>query len=242
MRSLRFAAPAAVLLCALALGTPAHAQFSSLRETGEATVDATGKIIFKSNTLIFSPVTTFQRAGAKVGTGAQGGNIFSFKANEAGPMLVYEKLYRLDVRPTFKKKEGTSLALGFWYWYHNNNVDRYAAFSKYFVNKSIGAQISIGGDTHTGVNEYYGFLLYNALRPKEKQPIGVQLGIGPYIPRTNLGSSGYTYTVSAAYNATSVVTVLASLWYVNYKAKFQTLGVENTSQTARYTVGVGYSF
>lgn len=235
---------AALGLAALTLVAPAHAQFGSLRETADTPViDATGKIIFKPNTLFISPFTTFQRTGARVGTGAQGGQIFAFKTNDAGPMVLYEKLYRLDAgRPTFKGTGGSSLSLGLWYWYHNSAVDRYALYSKYFFNKSVGAQVSFGGDTHTGLNEYYGFLLYNLLRAKPKAPIGVQVGIGPYLPRTSLGNAGYTYTAAAAYNVSNTVSVVASIWSLNFKNKFPPFGFTKTSTTVRYTLGVGYSF
>lgn len=244
MRSLRLAAPVAVLLCVLAPARPSHAQFGSLRETADTPViDASGKIVFKPNTVFFSPLTTFQRTGASVGTGAQGGQIFSFKASDAGPMALYEKLYRVDAgRPSYKGREGASLSLGTWYWYHNNAVDRFAVYGKYFFNRGIGAQISVGGDTHTGVNEYYGFLLYNVVRSKPKLPVGVQVGVGPYFPRASLGGSGYTYTAAAAYSLSPDVSIVASLWYVNFKARFPTFGFSDTSTTARYTVGVGYSF
>lgn len=244
MKLVKWAAPSALALSALVFATPSHAQFGSLRETADAPViTANGKIVFKPNTLFISPITTFQRTGASVGTGAQAGQIFSFKANDAGPLVLYEKLYRLDTpRPTFRGKEGTSLSLGFWYWYHNSKFDRYAAYSKYFFNPRIGAQVSVGGDTHTGINEYYGFLLVNALRATRSNKVGVQVGVGPYIPRTSIGGSGITYTVAAAYNINSDLSVVGSLWYLNFKSKFPAFGFEQTSTTARYTVGVGYSF
>lgn len=241
MKIQKFAAAAAVLgLAALILAAPARAQFGSLRETADTPViDSTGKIIFKPNTLFISPITTFQRTFASV----KGGQIFANKTSDAGPMVLYEKLYRLDAgRPTFKGTGGTSLSLGFWYWYHNSNVDRYAVYGKYFFNKSVGGQLSIGGDTNTGVNEYYGFVLYNVLRSKPKAPVGVQVGIGPYIPRTSLGSPGYTYTVAAAYNISDTVSIVGSIWSLNYKNKFPPFGFTKNSTTVRYTVGVGYSF
>lgn len=230
---------------ALACALPAHAQFGSLRETSDTEytqyVTAGGHApAFKPFTIFFSPYTLFQRTGARTGSG----QIFSFKSNDSGPLVLIEKLYRLDQRETFQKtgKPGSTFSLGAWYWYHNNRVDRYSVYGKYFFNNRYGLQGSLGGDTHLGLSEYYGFFLYNALRTNATQKVGLQLGAGPYLPRTSAGNLGYNATGAAAYNISPDLSAVLSLWYINYKQKFQQFGFDKTSTTLRYTIGVGYSF
>ena len=244
MRIGKFAA-AAVVLGAMALAMPAHAQFGSLRETSDTEytqyVTAGGKAPqFKPFTLFFSPYTLFQRTGARTGAG----QIFSFKSNDSGPLILVEKLYRLDQRETFLKtgRPGSTFSLGAWYWYHNSNTDRFSLYGKYFLNNRYGLQGSFGGDTHIGLTEYYGFFLYNVLRTNAKQKVAVQAGVGPYLPRTSAGDLGYTATGAAAYNISPELSAVASLWYINYRQKFSQFGFDKTSTTVRYTFGVGYSF
>jgi hypothetical protein len=236
-------------LGALVLGQSAHAQFGSLRETSDTEytqyVNPNGKApSFKPFTVFFSPYTLFQRTYATVGSGGESGRVLSVKTNDAGPLVLFEKLYRLDQRETFQKtgKAGSTFSLGTWYWYHNSKIDRYSVYGKYFFNNRYGLQGSIGGDTHLGLSEYYGFFLYNIVRSNDKNKVGVQIGAGPYLPRTSQGDVGYTGTAAAAYNLTSDVSLVASLWYVNYKQKFEQFGFDKTSTTVRYTVGAGYSF
>jgi hypothetical protein len=166
------------------------------------------------------------------------------KANDVGPLVLVEKLYRLDQRETFLKtgKPGSTFSLGAWYWYHSSTTDRYSIYGKYFFDNRYGAQLSIGGDSHVGLNEYYGFFLYNALRSNDKNKIAIQVGVGPYLPRTSTGNLGYTATAAAAYTLTPDTSVILSLWYVNFEQKFPQFGFNRTSTTLRYTVGVGYSF
>jgi hypothetical protein len=197
---------------------------------------------FKPFTFYFSPLTQFQRTGAQVAPG----QILAFKKNETGPLFLIEKLYRLDVRPSFlaenAKREGSTFSLGAWYWTHGSKSDRYSVYGKYFFNGRYGAQLSIGGDRNVGLIEYYGFFLYNVLRPHGKSPLAVQAGVGPYFPRQELGSPGYTYTLAAAYNLGPDLSVIGSLWYLNFKSKFPPFGFTKSSTTARYSIGVGYSF
>ena len=249
MRIKQLAAAVAAAAGAWLLAAPAHAQFGSLRETSDTEytqyVTGGGKApTFKPFTLFFSPYTLFQRTYGQVGGGSQSGDILSVKANDSGPLVLIEKLYRLDQREAFQKtgKPGSTFSLGAWYWYHNSSIDRYSLYGKYFFNNRYGLQGSIGGDTHLGLSEYYGFFLYNALRTNARQKVGVQLGVGPYLPRTSSGNTGYTATGAVAYNLSPALSAVGSLWYINYKQKLQQFGFNKTSTTVRYTVGLGYSF
>ena len=132
--------------------------------------------------------------------------------------------------------------MGAWYWYHNGSTDRFSVYDKYFLNNRYGVQASLGGDTHLGLSEYYGFFLYNALRTNAHQKVGLQLGAGPYLPRTSAGDLGYTATGAVAYNISPELSAVGSLWYINYKQKFDQFGFDKTSTTVRYTMGAGYSF
>lgn len=243
--TIRQFAAAGAALGILAIAMPAHAQFGSLRETSDTEytqyVTSTGKSAeFKPFTVFFSPDTLFQRTGART----SGGQIIRYKTNDTGPLVLVEKLYRLDQRETFLKtgKSGSTVSIGAWYWYNSAKTDRLALYAKYFLNNKYGAQLSLGGDTHLGLSEYYGFFLYNVLRSNEKNKVAVQVGAGPYIPRTSLGDPGYTATAAVAYNISPTLSAIGSLWYVNYKQKFNQFGFQKTSTTARYTLGVGYSF
>jgi hypothetical protein len=228
----------------MAVARPAHAQFSSLREAGtETTINVKGKVrLFKPITVFFSPDTLFQRDFARV----SGANIYSVQENDAGPLIGLEKLYLLDLRPTYIKTHpgsaGSSFTLGTWYWYNSSHLDRFAVYGKYFLNGRIGVQGSFGGDSHLGLYEYYGFVLYNALRATSTNKFAVQLGVGPYLPRQSLGNLGYNATAAVAYSVNSDLSVVASIWYVNFEQDFPTFGFNRNSSTVRYTVGVGYSF
>jgi hypothetical protein len=190
---------AAVALGILGAASPAHA-FSALSEDNGAVRAKPGAAPqrFRALTVLVSPYTSFQRNFAVPGEGV----IFQEKKTNVGPLILIEKLYRLDQRDTFQgahPRSGSTFTLGGYYWYNSKKTDRLTIYGKYFPNRQFGVEADIGGETRQGITEYYAFLLYNALHATAKNNLAIQVGIGPYIPRTSIGDVGYTGTVTAAY-------------------------------------------
>lgn len=253
MKILNVLAVAAVVLGVIGAACPAHAQIGGLSEvSGGTRTAAVGKPErFRDLTVLFSPYTSFQRTFPSSG----GGKIYQNKQTNAGPLVLFEKLYRLDQRETFLAKhphQGSTFTLGGYYWYNSASRDRLTVYGKYFPNSTVGIGLNLGGETHStnpaqggnpgGVTEYYGFVLINALRVTSKNNLAIQLGLGPYIPRSSIGNIGYTGSAAAAYRLGAYSTLVASLWYVDFKTKNQASGFSRNETTARVSVGVAYNF
>ena len=242
------AAVAATALGILGTVHPAWAQFpTNLGESGAThEVYHHGQKILvpvKNNYFAFSPfITTFQ---FKNTTGPDSNGRFNTnKTTNSGTFLQIEKHISLEDT----RQPSSSLSVGLWYWYHNsrqdNNPDRLGLYTQYNFNRNIAVQVTIGGSTRgvpSGLFEYYGFLLYSPTLPKQSR-FGLQVGVGPYIPRRSVGSVGYTYTLGGVYKLTTDYSVSASYWKVNYNKPAGTFGTAIENDLSRANLSVVYNF
>jgi hypothetical protein len=164
---------------------------------------------------------------------------------DLGTTLVAEKLFYLQ--PSRAHHDVSTASLGAWYWYHNSQTDRLSVYGKYFYNSRVGGQLNIGGDTHLGLFEYYAFFLYNAKKQTKLSPVGIQLGIGPYLNRRNGktatfsgGDPGVTGLVDITYTQSPRISYSGELWYVNYHAPARDLGLSTTDSLVRFYAGINY--
>ena len=244
MKRLKISAALAAAALSGLLSGPAHAQFGSLRETftpaapTQTTTGTPGGATVKLGQVDrpiyigINPYTLFQVSHSI--QDAQTSAVATETGNAIGPLVVVEKTFRLE--------DPTSFSLGTWYWFNNSKTDRLGIYGKYGINSRIGVQGTIGGSTHTGFDEYYAFLLYNVLRGSAKLPLSAQVGVGPYIPRKGEGDAGYTGTIQASYAGKGNLSYNASLWYVKYNQNFPDLALKSNNTTARFSLGVGYTF
>ena len=166
---------------------------------------------------------------------------------DLGTTVVAEKLFYLPSNVNRKKGPLSSATLGAWYWYHNSKVDRLSLYGKYFYDNRVGVQFNAGGDTHLGLFEYYAFVLYNAKNQSQTSPVGIQLGLGPYVSRRNAqtetfsgGDTGITGLFDLSYTQSTRISYSGEIWYVNYHAPARDFGISTTDSLLRFYVGVNY--
>ncbi|MGI4792330.1 MAG: hypothetical protein ACRYFS_26180 [Janthinobacterium lividum] len=166
----------------------------------------------------------------------------------AGTTLLAEKLFSLP--PNHKGGSLSSASIGAWYWYHNSNIDRLALYGKYFLDNKIGFLANVGGDTHLGLFEYYGFVLDNVKNQTPTSPFGVQIGIGPYFNRRSGndhltfsgGDTGVAALLGLSYAPKhSPLSYSAELRYINYHVPARDLGISTTDSLVRFYAGVTYN-
>ena len=218
----------------------AHAQFSNYSEAHSA---PTGQPSFEIKSaqlsVLVSPYTTFERTYAAF----ENNSIVAHKQVDKGVLLSIEQFHRnLSDLPTANNSNTSSSTLGAYYWYNSKHRDNYAAYYKYFPTSKIGGQVTIGGDTKLGINEYYLFVLYNALVADPKHKLAVQVGAGPYFPRQELGKGGWNYILGASYGFSPEYSAVASLWYVDFENSFPQYGFNTRSTTARFSLGIAHPF
>lgn len=165
-----------------------------------------------------------------------------------GTTVVVEKLFTLEgYRP--RHSNSSTASIGAWYWYHNSKTDRFSVYGKYFANSRVGGQLSVGGDSHLGLFEYYALLLYNAKKITPTSPLAIQLGIGPYLSRRSGrtdtfsgGDPGVTGIVDLTYmpGGNRRVSYTGEVWYVNYHAPARDLGISTTDSLLRFYAGINY--
>ena len=239
---------ALIAAAGLMLGGRAQAQSTGV-ETVAQTRGTTGNqlVIPPAQTIIaLSPETTvFQ---FKVTLRNSDGKTHTDTSSYAGTTLLAEKLYFL--RPAHKNGPFSTATIGAWYWYHNSQVDRVALYGKYFLNDRVGLLASVGGDTHLGLFEYYGFVLGNLKNQTPASPVGIQVGIGPYFNRRSGndgrtfsgGDTGFAALLGVSYSPKkSPLSYSAELRYINYHVPARDLGISTTDSLVRFYAGVNYN-
>jgi len=248
---------------------PAFAQFSNTE--GAATNQTTrmgpdGKlhVVYSSRYfLTFSPYTVFQFRDPNHNP-QTGGNTLD-RSSRVGPFVQIEKYFPLhstdrdDAATAVAGGDQTALTpppapykfsqqaftAGAWYWYHGGsdiNRDRFALYGKYNYNSQLGAEVNAGGSTSSGFFEYYGFLLYSPpLPPKNK--VSLTIGVGPYLPKSSLGNTGFTASLGIAYRLGAAYRLTAGVWYLNYNRPTNELGGGSISESlTRYNLSGVYNF
>ena len=243
-------ATAGAALGALTFGLPAQAQFPVANtETGGEAPSAPADPNAppptpprrQFNYVSVSPYTVFQFVTPN--RNGTTGEVTTTKSTKVGPFFQYERDYEIE------RKRSTSVSLGAWYWYHggsDNERDRFAVYSTYNFSRQFGLEVNAGGTTNVGFTEYYGFGLYRYALPNAPHPhlSLIQVGVGPYFPRSGYGNTGYTATLGGLYTLSKAYSVTASVWYVNYDAPARDFGsnfVTHDSLT-RFNLGVVYNF
>ena len=247
-RTYHYLALTAFSAAGLALGGRAHSQ-------GIGAVTYTAPVLHPGQVALLPPSQTFIALSPET-------TVFQFRLphrdaatgktridtlNQAGTTLLLEKLYYLP--PNRKHGTNSSASIGAWYWFHSSSSDKLTVYGNYFYDSRVGFQVNVGGDTHLGLFEYYGFLLANAKVPSPKSPIGIQLGIGPYFNRRNGqsatfsgGDTGVAALLGVSYNQglKSRISYSGELRYINYRAPAQELGLSTTDSLVRVYAGVNY--
>lgn len=246
LRKTRYIATAATLAAGLILGGRTQAQ-STLFETNGTHRPGPGQalVIPPSQTIIaLSPETTLFQF--KIVKRDDNGFTHTDTSTYAGTTLLAEKVYFL--RPNRVHGAFSSATVGAWYWYHNSKIDRLALYGKYFLDNRFGFQLNIGGDSHLGLFEYYLFALANIKNNTPQSPVGVQIGIGPYINRRSGkdetfsgGDPGIAALLGVGYAPkNSPLSYSAELRYINYHVPAKDLGVSTTDSLLRFYAGVNY--
>lgn len=262
----------AVVVLGLAVGgRPARAQFSNAEQgaTGQVIkIGTDGKphtvlVHLGQYFLTFSPYTVFQFRDPSHNP-KTGENTLN-RSSRVGPFLQLEKYFPLYSPPSTEQaatSAGTddpaapgpvkgykfsqqAFTAGAWYWYHGGsdiNRDRFALYGKYNYNNQLGAEINAGGSTSSGFFEYYGFLLFSSqVPPKDK--LSFTVGVGPYLPKSSLGNTGFTGTLGVAYRLGPQYRLSAGIWYLNYSRPTTELGGGSISESlTRYNLSGVYNF
>lgn len=193
-----------------------------------------------NNSLSVSPYTVFQFSGAnRDATGL----VTTTKTTKIGPFIQYSRNYNIE------QSRNSSVNIGAWYWYHGSDDayrDRFALFTTYNFTDRISAQANAGGISKIGFTEYYGFLLYRYSPPARLNTRfnAVQVGVGPYFPRTSYGNAGYTATAGAGYDLTNQLSLTGNVWYVNYDAPAVEFGpnFKTRNSLTRLLFNLNYKF
>jgi len=245
--------PAALAAAALAAALLLLGGGARAISTGEIMDDGTKKKVQgvvrettpPQTVIAVSPETTVFQFRVPVRDSKGGTHINTI--TDVGTTVVVEKQFHLERnRP---HHDSSSASIGAWYWYHNSNTDRFSIYGKYFSNSRVGGQLSIGGDTHLGLFEYYALFLYNAKNATKASPVGIQLGVGPYLSRRSGrtdtfsgGDPGVTGVADLTYTpgGGGRVSYTGEVWYVNYKAPARDLGLATTDSLMRFYAGLNY--
>ena len=241
--TLKYAAALGLVLCGPAQAQTTGVETSTVRPTGSG------------SSLVLPPAQTFVALSPSA-------TVFQFKVtlrdangfthtdthSYAGTTLLGEKLFFL--RPNHKGGPLSTASIGAWYWYHNSQIDRVSLYGKYFIDDRIGFLANIGGDTHLGLFEYYGFVLANVKNQTPASPVGIQIGIGPYFNRRSGndrrtfsgGDTGIAGLLSVSYAPKkSPLSYSAELRYINYHVPARDLGISTTDSLVRFYAGITYN-